>query len=110
MRPTIRLSLCLALASVSIGSQAVQAQYYGDERGQVVRRTIIEERVVPPPPPRYRERSGGLNCDAVQDGITGLHPFSCPLPGPRPLGARCFCNTPVALFSGGQTVAGRVVP
>ena len=107
MRATIRSGFSLAVLSLAIGSQAVQAQDYDEGRGRVVRRTIIEETLVPPPP---RHRAGGLNCDAVQDGITGLHPFSCPLPGPRPLGARCFCNTPVALFSGGQTVPGRVVP
>ncbi|MBY0298440.1 MAG: hypothetical protein K2X71_20780 [Methylobacterium sp.] len=60
------------------------------------------------PPPR---RGVGYNCDAVQRGLTGLQPFSCPMPGPRPLGTRCFCDIPIASFSAPQPPApGRVVP
>ncbi|MDP4004448.1 hypothetical protein [Methylobacterium sp. NEAU K] len=63
------------------------------------------------PAPRRRERQPvGFNCDAVQQGITGPKPFSCPLPGPRPLGVRCFCDLPIASFSPPQTAVGRVVP
>jgi hypothetical protein len=62
-------------------------------------------------PPRRTEREPvGFNCDAVQQGITGPKPFSCPLPGPRPLGVRCFCDLPIASFSPPQTAVGRVVP
>jgi hypothetical protein len=62
-------------------------------------------------PPRRSERAPvGFNCDAVQQGITGLKPFSCPLPGPRPLGVRCFCDLPIASFSPPQTAVGHVVP
>lgn len=60
------------------------------------------------PPPR---RGVGYNCDAVQRGLTGLQPFSCPMPGPRTLGTRCFCDIPIASFSAPQPPApGRVVP
>ncbi|RVU16852.1 hypothetical protein [Methylobacterium oryzihabitans] len=60
--------------------------------------------------PRPRRRLG-YNCDAVQRGFTGPQPFSCPLPGPRPLGVRCFCDVPIASFSSPQPpAAGLVVP
>lgn len=63
------------------------------------------------PAPRRRERQPmGLNCDAVQQGLTGPKPYSCPLPGPRPLGLRCFCDLPIASFSPPQTAVGRVIP
>lgn len=67
------------------------------------------------PPPLRANRPGaafrmGLNCDAVMPGITGPHPFSCPLPAPRPLGARCYCETPPASFTDQRTLAGEVVP
>ncbi len=93
----------LGLAAILLaGSQAAaQAQYYdAPYRGE------YEERPYRPAP----RRAVGLNCDAVQYGVTGAQPFSCPLPGPRPLGARCFCDTPVAAFSQPQTAVGRVVP
>ena len=62
------------------------------------------------PPPRARGNVG-YNCEAVQSGITGLAPFACPLPGPRRLGTRCFCDQPVSAFSGMQPpLAGQVVP
>ena len=56
-------------------------------------------------------RGVGYNCETVQPGFTGPAPFSCPLPGPRRLGARCFCEQPVAPFSGYRgPLAGEVVP
>ncbi|MGU3668495.1 hypothetical protein ACLBX9_30310 [Methylobacterium sp. A49B] len=62
-------------------------------------------------PPRRAERGPvGFNCDAIQQGLSGPKPFSCPLPGPRPLGARCFCDLPIASFSPPQTAVGQVVP
>jgi len=61
-------------------------------------------------PRRVQREPVGYNCDAVQQGITGPKPFSCPLPGPRPLGVRCFCDLPIASFSPAQTAVGRVVP
>ena len=61
-------------------------------------------------PPRS-SRAVGYNCAAVQPGFTGPAPFSCPLPGARRLGARCFCEQPVAPFSGYLgPLAGEVVP
>lgn len=109
MRPAYRLSIVAAMLLGALGSQAARAQYYDDDgydgpppRGGYEYR--YEERR---PPPR---RVSGLNCDALQPGLFGPQPFSCPLPGPRPLGARCFCETPVVPLSGGNTVAGRVVP
>ena len=55
-------------------------------------------------------REAGYNCEAIQRGLTGPKPYSCPLPGPRPLGARCFCDLPIASFSPAQTAVGHVVP
>jgi hypothetical protein len=64
-----------------------------------------------PPPPRRRGAALGYNCEAVQGGLSGPHPFSCPMPGARPLGTRCFCDIPIAPFSPPQPPApGRVVP
>ena len=66
---------------------------------------------LPSAAPADREREPvGFNCDAVQQGLSGPKPFSCPLPGPRPLGVRCFCDLPIASFSPPQTAVGRVVP
>ncbi|KQP52537.1 hypothetical protein ASG40_06705 [Methylobacterium sp. Leaf399] len=107
MRLAYRIGLSAVILASAIGSQTASAQYYGGYDR--------------PPPPRYQEDDGydrppprrravGLNCDAVQSGISGLQPFSCPLPGPRPLGARCFCDMPIASFSAPQTAVGRVVP
>ena len=62
-----------------------------------------------PPPRRIEREPVGLNCAAVQQGITGPQPYSCPLPGPRPIGVRCFCDLPIAAFSPPQTAVGRVV-
>ncbi|GJE25659.1 hypothetical protein [Methylobacterium organophilum] len=114
MRSASRFGLAIAALSAVFASQAAQAQYYDDPpppRGYY--REYRDPYDAPPPrryapPPRYR--ATGLNCDAVQNGLTGLQPFSCPLPGPRPLGARCYCETPVAPLSGPQTAVGRVVP
>ncbi|WP_375408125.1 hypothetical protein [uncultured Methylobacterium sp.] len=119
MRLAYRIGLSAVILASAIGAHGASAQYrggydrpppgyeddgydqppprrgpYGDERG----------RRGPPP-----GREIGLNCDAVQSGIAGFQPFSCPLPGPRPLGARCFCDMPVAAFSNPQTAVGRVV-
>ncbi|GEO97626.1 hypothetical protein [Methylobacterium haplocladii] len=111
MRPAYRLSIAAAIFLGALGSQGARAQYddEGDYDGPPPRRGgyeyRYEQRRLPPP-----RRLSGLNCDALQPGLLGPQPFSCPLPGPRPLGARCFCDTPVAPLSGGNTVAGRVVP
>lgn len=65
----------------------------------------------PPPPGARRGVPTGFNCEAPQPGAFGPRPYSCPLPGARPLGARCFCNLPVAAFSGPQPpLVGSVVP
>lgn len=98
----IGLAACLALSLVP----AAQAQYYGgpppgyDDEGPY-------DRPMRRPPPR---RAMGYNCDAVQYGISGAQPYSCPLPGPKPLGTRCFCDMPIASFSQPQTAVGRVSP
>ncbi|WP_204165186.1 hypothetical protein [Methylobacterium radiodurans] len=93
-----------ALAGL-LAAGSAQAQYYDAPP----RRGTYEDRPYAPPPPPPR-RAVGLNCDAVQRGLTGPQPFSCPLPGPRPLGARCFCDLPLAPLSAPQTAVGRVVP
>ena len=108
MRSTIRIGLAAVALSLALGVQAAQAQYYqeGYDGPPPPRRAYrYDERYDRPPP-----RPVGLNCDALQPGLVGPQPFSCPLPGPRPLGARCFCETPIAPLSVGTTVAGRVVP
>ncbi|TXN24319.1 hypothetical protein [Methylobacterium sp. WL9] len=109
MRPVYRFSIVAAILLGAVGSQGASAQYFDDGYdGPPPRRGGYEYRYEERrPPPR---RVSGLNCDAIQPGMFGPKPFSCPLPGPRPLGARCFCDTPVAPLSGGDTVAGRVVP
>jgi hypothetical protein len=95
------LALAAALPGTTARAQYVDQPGYGDpgyERGY--RR-----------PPRRTEREPvGFNCDAIQQGLSGPKPFSCPLPGPRPLGARCFCDLPIASFSPPQTAVGQVVP
>jgi hypothetical protein len=93
--------LGLAAACLAGSLATAQAQYY-----DAPYRGGYEERPYRPAP----RRPVGLNCDAVQQGITGPQPFSCPLPGPRPLGARCFCDLPAVSFSPPQTAVGRVVP
>ncbi|UYW28936.1 hypothetical protein [Methylorubrum extorquens] len=108
MRPVRTLGLA-ALIAVAAGSLApAQAQYYDDGYdAPPPRARAYRDRDWGGPPPR---RAMGLNCDAVQSGISGLQPFSCPLPGPRPLGARCFCNMPVSFLNGPRTAVGRVAP
>lgn len=105
MRQMTRLGLAALLATFAV--QAAEAQYYEEPR-----REYYDER---PVYPQRRERpvttrAVGFNCDAVQQGLTGPQPYSCPLPGPRPLGARCFCDMPIASFSQPQTAVGRVAP
>lgn len=111
VRPAI---VALALAAL-LPVQAAQAQDFDGPRGY--------DRGPPPgyagegydpgyrgPPPRRGAREPvGLNCAAVQEGISGPQPYSCPLPGPRPIGVRCFCNLPIASFSPPQTAVGHVV-
>ena len=108
-------SLRLAIAALALAAVSpAQAQYFESPRGY--------DRGPPPgydergydrgyrPPARGIEREPvGLNCAAVQQGFTGPRPYSCPLPGPRPLGVRCFCNLPIAAFSPPQTAVGHVV-
>jgi hypothetical protein len=117
MRPVYRISLTLTVLAGLFAGQGASAQYYDDGYEQVPRRAYEERR--PPPRPYDRDegygrpaprRAVGLNCDAVQSGLTGFQPYSCPLPSPRPLGVRCFCNMPIAPLSAPQTAVGRVVP
>ncbi len=111
-RKTVRFArLALVALALAGAGTAAQAQYYEQPRGYYGGGPAYEEQDYPPPPPRRRVvREVGYNCDAVQRGLTGLKPFSCPLPGPRPLGARCFCDMPIASFSPAQTAVGHVVP
>jgi hypothetical protein len=117
MRCIYRISLFLTLLASLFGAQGASAQYYDDGYDRPPPRRYYDDRR--PPRPDYRDdgyarpaprREVGLNCDAVQSGLSGLQPYSCPLPGPRPLGARCFCNMPIAPLSSPQTAVGRVVP
>ncbi|GJD81756.1 hypothetical protein [Methylobacterium gregans] len=103
MRQIRGLGLAAGALAGLLAAGSVQAQYYDAPP----RRGYDEERPYAAPPPR---RAVGYNCDAVQRGLTGPQPFSCPLPGPRPLGARCFCDLPIAPLSAPQTAVGRVVP
>ena len=103
----------LMLAALLSGG-AAQAQFYegpggydrGPPQGYDERDAYRGDR---PPPRRTAREPVGLNCAAVQQGITGPQPYSCPLPGPRPIGVRCFCDLPIAAFSPPQTAVGRVV-
>ncbi len=106
MKASFRAHLAVLALAVSAATGA-SAQSYDDGYEPPRRRVYRyeEERYARPARP-----VAGLNCDAIQPGMFGPKPFSCPLPGPRPLGARCFCQTPVAPLSGGDTVAGRVAP
>lgn len=105
MRPVQRFGLMALVLAGVVSANAASAQYYDDGYDRPPpRRAYGEDRG---PPPR---RAVGLNCDAVQSGIAGLQPYSCPLPGPRPLGARCFCDMPIAPLSSPQTAVGHVVP
>lgn len=107
-----QLRLAVAALALTGSATVASAQYYdGPPDGYVRRGPAYDEQDYPPPPPRRRVvREVGYNCDAVQQGLTGPKPYSCPLPGPRPLGARCFCDLPIASFSPAQTAVGRVVP
>ncbi|MCJ2013431.1 hypothetical protein [Methylobacterium sp. J-076] len=111
-RRPVRLLRLAAVALAFAGSAtAAGAQYYEGPPGGYRRAPAYEEQDYPPPPPRRRVvREVGYNCDAVQRGLTGPRPYSCPLPGPRPLGARCFCDLPIASFSPAQTAVGHVIP
>ena len=105
--------LCGALSALALASSVTTAgaQYYdGPREGYYRRAPAYEDDYAPPPPRRRVVREVGYNCDAVQRGLTGPKPYSCPLPGPRPLGARCFCDLPIASFSPAQTAVGHVVP
>jgi hypothetical protein len=98
----LRLAAAALVFAAALPGGAARAQNY-DEPGY--------EGGYRPAPRRAQQRGPvGFNCDAVQQGITGPKPFSCPLPGPRPLGARCFCDLPYASFSPPQTAVGQVVP
>ena len=111
LRPAI---VALALGAL-LTVQAAQAQYVDGPRGydRGPPPGYADEGYDPgyrgPPPRRVAREPAGLNCAAVQEGITGPQPYSCPLPGPRPIGVRCFCNLPIASFSPPQTAVGRVV-
>ena len=99
MRGKVLFALGVLMALGAPSAAGAQGYPYGNpapyERG-------------PSPPPRG---GAGYNCEAVQVGISGAAPFACPLPGPRRLGARCFCEQPLSAFSGVQPpLAGQVVP
>ncbi|MCJ2136678.1 hypothetical protein MKK69_21950 [Methylobacterium sp. J-026] len=102
------LALATALPGTAARAQYVDGPAYGappsgyEEPG--------DARGYRRPPRRIEREPVGFNCDAVQRGITGPKPFSCPLPGPKPLGVRCFCDLPIASFSPPHTAIGRVVP
>ncbi|KMO37078.1 hypothetical protein VQ03_19875 [Methylobacterium tarhaniae] len=103
MRGFVRAGLSSAIVLVAALTGSASAQYYRDDTPPGYGYDRYER-----PVPR---RAVGYNCDAVQRGLTGPQPYSCPLPGPRPLGARCFCDVPLASFSGPQPPApGHVVP
>ncbi|MCJ2123671.1 hypothetical protein [Methylobacterium sp. J-077] len=111
LRAPFRLTVAALAFAAALPGSAARAQYGGgyggpppgyDDPGY--------ERGYRPAPRRRESQPVGLNCDAVQQGLTGPKPFSCPLPGPRPLGVRCFCDLPIASFSPPQTAVGRVVP
>ncbi len=105
MRSVRRLGL-VALGFVAAGSLAPAHAQYDDGYDRPPPRRIYREPDYGRPPPRPM----GLNCDAVQSGISGNQPYSCPLHGPRPLGARCFCDMPISFLNGPQTAVGRVSP
>ena len=107
MRSVHRLSIAAVALCAALGSQTANAQYDEDEYDAPPPRRVYRYEE---PASRPLPRRAGLNCDAIQPGAFGPRPFSCPLPGPRPLGARCFCDTPLAPFNGPQTLAGHVVP
>ncbi|MGH1591816.1 hypothetical protein ACRBEV_29790 [Methylobacterium phyllosphaerae] len=101
LRGTLRWTVAALAFAAVLPTCAARAQYYDDPGSDGGYR---------PAPRRAQRAPVGFNCDAVQQGITGPKPFSCPLPGPRPLGVRCFCDMPIASFSPPQTAVGHVVP
>ncbi|AIQ93939.1 MAG: hypothetical protein CL858_28515 [Cupriavidus sp.] len=101
LRGPFRLAIAALALAAALPAGAARAQYYDDPGYDGEYRPV---------PRRAQRAPVGYNCDAVQQGITGPKPFSCPLPGPRPLGVRCFCDMPIASFSPPQTAVGRVVP
>ena len=111
LRRLFRMSAAALTLAVALPGPAARAQYvergYG---GPAYEEPAYEERGYRPAPRRAERRPVGFNCDAIQQGITGPKPYSCPLPGPRPLGVRCFCDLPIASFSPAQTAVGRVIP
>lgn len=107
-RPTRMLRLATIALALAGSATAASAQYYEGPRGGYGGPAYEEQDY--PPPRRRVVREAGYNCEAVQRGLTGPRPYSCPLPGPRPLGARCFCDLPIASFSPAQTAVGHVVP
>lgn len=107
MRYAVRIGLAAVILSAALGANGAGAQGYDEGYDRPPpRRGYDDDREMRVPP----RRATGFNCDAVQSGLSGLQPFSCPLPGPRPLGVRCFCDLPVVSFRGPRTVVGRVVP
>lgn len=108
MRSPTRAGTALALLIATVASTGAEAQPYGyyEDRPPPV---YYEERPVYRRAPRPVGGPVGFNCDAVQQGLSGPQPYSCPLPGPRPLGARCYCDLPLASFSPQQTAVGRVI-
>jgi hypothetical protein len=104
-----RLGILGVALAVALPVPGVRAQY-GYERPYGAPPVYEDDRGYRPPPRRAAREASGLNCAAVQASITGPKPYSCPLPGPRPLGARCFCDLPIASFSPAQTAVGQVVP
>ncbi len=108
MRSLSRLSVAVVMVFAATAPGIAVAQYYDEGYDAPPRPYPYDGRSYDRPIPMRRQV--GLNCDALQPGLTGPQPYSCPLPGPRPLGARCFCETPIAPLSGGDTVAGHVVP
>lgn len=111
MRSSLQVALVAMLLSGVVGPKIATAQDYEGEGYDT-----YED--APPPRRGYRERgmapldrfASGLNCDAIRPGLFGPRPFSCPLPAPRPLGARCHCETPPAAFTEQRAIVGQVVP
>ena len=113
LRHPLRVGLAMLALAATLPGTTARAQYierpgYGAPPSDEVEPGY--ERGYRRAPRRSERAPVGLNCDAVQQGITGPKPYSCPLPGPRPLGVRCFCDLPIASFSPPQTAVGRVVP
>jgi hypothetical protein len=110
LRAPFRLTLAALVLAATLPGSAAFAQYGGGYGGPPPGYDDPDEGGYRPVPRRRERQPVGYNCDAVQQGLTGPKPFACPLPGPRPLGVRCFCDLPIASFSPPQTAVGRVVP